>query len=354
MFSKLAWSFPEMIRHGYTQCTACHVSPTGGGVLTNYGRELAADVLSTWSYENESQFLHSSVGKTLGEKGILFGGDVRVLQDRYKDSQQLDGKFFLMHADFQTAYQTEHFTGVVSVGEIEDPTSKVFRGNFNAGMYYGLVRFTDEIAFRGGRFDPAYGINFPDHTVVTKSGLITQNPLQKYDTVEASYLTEHWTVIASASQTTDNTPNDQQEMIRTANVSYAFLNRMRVGASYWGGKGPVLDRHMYGANAVLGFTERFYNMTEIDFKNENSNQTPTDSAYLISQLAYEVHKGVIPYIQYQQQQLDLRDSSTRQLYQGVGLHLFPRPHFEISGEWDYITQGPTNANSAWAMGNYYW
>src|ERR1700722_15897581 len=51
-----AFAFPEMARHGYTQCTACHVSPAGGGVLTEYGRELSSDLLSTWSHGNESAF----------------------------------------------------------------------------------------------------------------------------------------------------------------------------------------------------------------------------------------------------------------------------------------------------------
>ena len=74
--SSQAFAFPEMVRHGYTQCTACHVSPSGGGILTSYGRELAAEVLSTWSYADESQFTHSKVGEKLADKGILFGGDV--------------------------------------------------------------------------------------------------------------------------------------------------------------------------------------------------------------------------------------------------------------------------------------
>jgi hypothetical protein len=342
-----AWSFPEMVRHGYTQCTACHVSPTGGGILNAYGRELAAELLSTWSYDNESQFTHSKVGADLAEKGILVGGDVRALQYRYKDPNGLTGQFFLMHADIQGAYETKTFTAVASVGEVKDPISNLNKIDFNATMYYGYLKFTDEVGVRGGRFDPAFGINNPDHTIVTRNML--GSPILQFDTFEATYLTEHWTIISDFARTVQNTEVPFQESVWTANVSYGFLNRMRVGASYWQGSGDVLNRHMYGVNAILGFTDRFYNLTEIDFKSESKK----DGAYGYTQLAYEVFKGIIPYLQYQHQQVDLSAQDSLSKFYGLGLHLFPRPHFEISAEWDHVIQATQNADSSWLMLHYY-
>jgi hypothetical protein len=343
-----ARAFPEMARHGYTQCTACHVSPTGGGLLTAYGRELAGELLSTWSAKNESQFLHSEIGAKLAEKGWLFGGDVRELQYRYKDKNQLTGKLFLMHADFQVAYQTEHFTGVMSIGQIEDPTSGDFTGNFYSTMYYGFIHFTDELGLRAGRFDPAFGLNLPDHTVVTKAGLGFAPTLQ-FDTLEANYLSEHWTILATAARTVDNTIDSEQETVRTVNVSYSFLNRMRIGASYWEGQGTQLNRHIYGVNAILGFTDKFYNLTEVDFENQSTD----DGAYVMSQLAYEIYKGIIPYVQYQRQHTDLTNMATLTDMYGAGFHWFPRPHFELSGEWDHLQMASQGAESAWMMGHYY-
>jgi hypothetical protein len=31
-------AYPWMIRHEYNNCIACHVDPSGGGMLTPYGR----------------------------------------------------------------------------------------------------------------------------------------------------------------------------------------------------------------------------------------------------------------------------------------------------------------------------
>src|SRR4051812_13294315 len=55
MYSQLSQAFPELVRHGYVNCIACHVSPTGGGVLTQYGRELSREILSTWGIQNENE-----------------------------------------------------------------------------------------------------------------------------------------------------------------------------------------------------------------------------------------------------------------------------------------------------------
>ena len=33
-----AFALPTMIRLGYSECTACHISPQGGGLLNPYGR----------------------------------------------------------------------------------------------------------------------------------------------------------------------------------------------------------------------------------------------------------------------------------------------------------------------------
>jgi hypothetical protein len=347
-FSQPLWAYPEMVRHGYAQCIACHISPAGGGVLNSYGRQLAAEVLSTWSYKNESQFLHSSIGESLAEKGLLFGGDVRAVQTRTEDPHTIEGRLFLMMSDFQTAYQTEHFTGVVSFGQIEKPMSGHIQGNFNSTMYYGYLKFNDEFGVRAGRFMPAYGINLPDHTLAIKEGL-RMSPWFQYDSVEASYLSEHWTVLATAATSVPTMPIIAEEQVRALNVSYAFANRMRVGASYWGGRGSMVDRHIFGGNAILGFTSRFYNMSELDFSKERAQ----DGTFGFSQVAYEVFRGFTPYLQYQHRQDKLTNPSTLTKSYGAGFHFYPRPHFEFSAEYDRMQTAALWSDSAYFLSHYY-
>ena len=106
-------AFPEMIRHGYASCVSCHVSPAGGGILTDYGRELSRELLATWSNEEENKPLYGMV--TLPES-VKLGGDIRAIQT-YSDTPKIrEGRFFLMQADIEAAWVSESFTLVGSTG----------------------------------------------------------------------------------------------------------------------------------------------------------------------------------------------------------------------------------------------
>src|SRR5271170_7738780 len=83
--SPFAHGFPEMARIGYQNCIACHVSPTGGGVLTPYGRGMTSDILSTWHADGEDAIGHGLIkdkdGKPYATPDWLqLGGDSRWIQ----------------------------------------------------------------------------------------------------------------------------------------------------------------------------------------------------------------------------------------------------------------------------------
>jgi len=56
LISTAANAFPTMIRHGYTGCAACHTDPSGGTLLTEYGRAQSELLLSTrWGAAKEAE-----------------------------------------------------------------------------------------------------------------------------------------------------------------------------------------------------------------------------------------------------------------------------------------------------------
>jgi hypothetical protein len=346
--SAQAWAFPEMTRHGYTQCTACHLSPSGGGVLTAYGRQMSEEVLSAWGYKGEGQVLHGALKADPAEKGILAGGDVRSAQIHRKNSSVRTGRFFLMQANLDLAYQYDRYAAMISVGQIEEPLSGRVQGNLNATRFYGMVNLTEAWALRAGRFMPAFGLNMPDHVLVTKQGLGLQ-PWMQYDTAETSLLTENWSLFAGVSKTVDNTPKIFAENAVNLHGTYNFGERFKAGASGWYGENDANIRRLYGVNAILGFTHHLYNLTEVDF----SRDSLRNGMFAMSRLGYEVRKGIIPYVQYQHQHADLEDRGTVTRYYTLGGHFFPRPHFEVSGQWSKVRNAREWSDDAYLLVHYY-
>lgn len=337
-----ALAYPELTRHGYSQCIACHVSPSGGGVLTSYGRQLSGEILSVWSSKGETGVLHGAV-PDLSEKGWLIGGDVRSVQTHREDSRSKSGRYFLMQANLSLAVQKGPMTAMVSVGQIENPMVGYIQGNFNATQYYGMYQLTDTLSLRAGRFMPQFGLNSPDHTLKTKSG-VGLRPGQQMDTVEAAWLGEQWTAFVAQAHSPHEVGDRNQESARTFHLAYAFLDRFKVGASHWYGEQAANVRRIYGVNAILGFTHRFFNLTEINHNYETGRR----GMHGMTRFGYEPFQGFVPYVQYQHQVEDLNHPQANRHY-ALGANFFPRPHFEITGQWARVRQ---HTVSSWADEGY--
>ena len=117
-FLSKAWAYPEMVTHGYGNCISCHASPTGGGLLTPYGRALSKELLSMKSdskgNSGSEQFLYNSVHLP---KNLQVGGDVRFLQMFLENQYESSGRAIFMQADLEAMYSFSKKTRVlVSAG----------------------------------------------------------------------------------------------------------------------------------------------------------------------------------------------------------------------------------------------
>lgn len=347
--STQAFAFPDMIRHGYSQCTACHVSPSGGGLLTAYGRQLSAEILSTWSYQNEGGFLHGAFSPDPSEKGYFLGGDVRAIQVNKETAKAKDGRFFFMQANFDAAITKGKITGFISAGQVTKPTSGHFEGNLNSTSFWAMVQATELISVRVGRFRPKFGLNMPDHELVTRSGIGFYPGLQ-FDTAETAILGENWTLFGAVTQTVENTTKALKEKAGTLHVGYSFWERFKVGSSAWfGERDEKKRRQIYSLNAQLGLTPKVFVLYDVDY------QVSTDQRDLLgfTRLGIEVHKGIIPYLQYQHMRSGTGASPTLTRHYAVGGQFFPRPHFEVAVQWDKIRDASGSSDQAYLLGHYY-
>ena len=168
---------PTFLSKQYPRCTACHYSASGGGLLTPYGRSLSREEISTFGRQGAGGI--PAAGATRGEEGFLFGAlssesplqlglDVRPSHlDVDLPGRAIADRNFLMNLDLQAAWRRDRWTAYGTVGR--SPT----RGGGDLVSYEHWVAWqvTDAVSVRGGRFLPAYGVRFADHTSFTRARL---------------------------------------------------------------------------------------------------------------------------------------------------------------------------------------
>jgi hypothetical protein len=163
---------PMFVSRQYTRCTTCHFSPTGGGLLTPYGRSLSHNELSTWGKSadpntppREAEFLWGALGDHLGPVSV--GMDFRPshLSVNY-DGGSLDQNIW-MTADLLAAFRKDGWTVYGEVGR--EPLAD--GAKIDSYEYWVAHESEKGLGFRVGRFLPAYGVRFSDHTAFTRLNL---------------------------------------------------------------------------------------------------------------------------------------------------------------------------------------
>src|SRR4051794_34075052 len=171
----------------YTRCTACHYSPTGGGLLTPYGQLLSRHELSTTGRtaaapaagteddpRGEQAFLYGALGHALGP--VHLGLEMRPSHLRIDFPDGHQDMNLLMTLDLIGAVQKNGWTAYGAVGR-EPSNSAVRDGRTLSGAafisYEHWVSYQTEkgLRIRGGRFLPAYGVRFADHTAYSRISL---------------------------------------------------------------------------------------------------------------------------------------------------------------------------------------
>ena len=169
---------PTFLSKQYPRCTACHYSAAGGGLLTPYGRSLSREEISTFGRQGTSGV--PAAGSTAGEEGFLFGAlssesplqlglDVRPSHvDVDVPGRTIADRNFLMNLDLQAAWRQDRWTAYGTVGR--SPT-RGGGGELVSYEHWIAWQATNTVSVRGGRFLPAYGVRFADHTSFTRARL---------------------------------------------------------------------------------------------------------------------------------------------------------------------------------------
>lgn len=349
-----AHAYPEMVRHHYVNCNACHVSPNGGGLLTEYGRGMSAEVLSTWSYENEALFLHGALKPDKMPKAVNIGGDVRVLQSHRESKTVREGRYILMQAQVEAAVTAGPLTAVAAYGEPD--RNNHIQGGFQ--RFYLMANATENLQFRVGRFLPAFGINLPQHTYPTRGPLGFGYDSQR-NTVEAQWSAEQWHVALSASESRTNPRTGERERGTAFQVEKFIADSYRLGLSSWNGTTERQLRWVNSVHGILGFTEHLYLLSEVAWQSRKA-KTPTaereNGIFQFNRFGYEITKGVHLLAIEEFSKSNLKRADTETFSFGAGALWYPRPHFEFELTFNQRRirrAGPDFEDYAYLMAHYY-
>jgi hypothetical protein len=361
-------AMPELTRHGYASCTACHVSPNGGGILTPYGRGLSRELLSTWGTTREAEVAHGILPKNWAEylesSKLRLGGDARWVQTHRENSLARSGQFFAMQAQAEVAWDEGPWAIVTALGKIEDPRGqKSFR--LVSPKYFGLLRFSDSGGLRLGRFNPAFGLNLADHTLSVRRALGI-GPDTERDNFEAFWLGEENQFFLTISASSQTTPGPERERAILARYERIIHENSRIGFSFWQGAGgessnlSQFERWIFGIHGIAHLSKRWFLSGELDrvekigqVANQSLPKAIIQSQYAFLRLNYEPLQGIWPLLQYQHERGDISLSSSETNKLGLGINFFPRPHWELFGIWNRVARPSEWSDEAYLVVHYY-
>src|SRR5262245_29737483 len=230
---------PKFLSQQYPRCTNCHISPTGGGLLSRYRRSLSHVELSTFnapapqndeamnSGKGEQAFLFGAFGDKLGP--VQLGVSMRPSRLQYSVLDTDTGRNLLMNADLMGAYTSHDWTVYGEIGREPLKTGS----KIDSYEYWVGRQPQDGLGFRVGRFLPAYGVHFADHTSYNRAQL----GLTQYDQIygvelsasHGRYLTQVSLGPGSADAIIDDA--NRAEFTATARLQTDLTPRMVIATS---------------------------------------------------------------------------------------------------------------------------
>ena len=257
----VATALPTMVRLGYGDCAACHVSPQGGGPLTVYGRGIDRSQSLrggdyTPSYDGLTKAL--SVGGRITQDFRLLlrrqatwapGGtrtDVFRPRIMYRNVAEIAGGFRA------SATLTAETTHAPRPARAYDPPTQADTLSVNTALLHYKVNETIEIA--AGKDQLPSGINIPDLAVFIKS----RNRLGYYDAptqLKMAWWGKRHQVMPYVYAPGGNEASGERESGAGTLAEFDLLGNQRtvVGASFLKGTARNGDRQMVGGYARLGF-----------------------------------------------------------------------------------------------------
>jgi hypothetical protein len=334
---------PKFLSKQYPRCTSCHYSPTGGGLLTAYGRSLSHRELSTFGEplpSHDDTTTRDTTKPEPGEESFLFGAFGKSLDNlqlgiftrpsylHYSFPGFSDDRNLLMNADLHAAYRYKDWTFYGQVGrELQDD------GHFSLdSSEYWIGRQPEEgFGFRAGRFLPAYGIRFADHTSYNREFL----GLAQYDQilgVELSHSRGRYLTQVSVGPGRAEAVYDEDEgaaFTATGRFQIELTTRTVVAASGLFRDGTDFEARQGSTGVAFGYAPTSHVTTWTQFDGQIIDGQDATSYVFVNETSFEVYRGLWAVVS-PQARFGGGEQLPDLLRFGLGAVLLPRTHFNVN------------------------
>jgi hypothetical protein len=326
-FTNTAFAYPENVRKGYPSCASCHVSPTGGGVLTNYGRKSSGEFIATWGNEAESEF---AWGAAPLPGWLALGADVRHLSYKRELNRQITERRLIMQQEGEIA--------VNIAGKAWLDFSRGKYSNFESSQRaYLLFNATENIYVRAGKYFAPFGILRADHTAISRRAVGMDQGRETIN-AELGYQDERGELILTGimgnwqtgDESVDPIFRDQGLNLRVA--AYHGGNS-QLGASAMGIQGEYVDRQALGLYAMTGVGDNSWYLGEVILERRRLANTGSlfhEAIINHHQFGWEFFRGAHLIGNIETLSPIAGKLHSTEWSVGPGIQWFPRPHFEFT------------------------
>ncbi len=212
-----AFAYTWMIRHGYTACGTCHQDPSGGELLTPYGR-VQGDLLLAMHYGSAPEESAQPEGEgaaptdTGPSSGILWGlwepPDWLALGGSYRNLEiwrpGAEGDTFkvipVMQGDLYGQVRIGDFraNGSIGIAKVKPGSQNAHAAQITTNQGYELnlisrthwlgYDFADKYTLRLGRVNLPFGVRIPEHTMWVREKTHTDRESDQQSGVALAYV----------------------------------------------------------------------------------------------------------------------------------------------------------------------
>lgn len=191
-----AQAYPWMVHHTYTSCAQCHVDPSGGGVMTEYGRAQGEILLRTHykPMEGDAGSIKDFMfGAVKLPQNVQLQADVRGLM--IPDPAAF--RAVLMQADLRGAVQFGPVSASASLGAVSAGArpAQVTGGdtwNLVSREYWVGVNAGKNWMIRAGRMNLPFGLRTEDHILDVRQATRTNTNDQQQTGVSVFFGSRKW------------------------------------------------------------------------------------------------------------------------------------------------------------------